>query len=412
MTPRLIDLLRATDDAVDGDDHRRALQLILNNWFHLPDPSPLRERTALGLASRRREAVEIYRLVARHYANSGFPSRSLASIKQMLALNPSSTELLDHFTTLYSVRSPFLDRNLTPPTLPEPASEITLEGSDSTELDTLLEWAVERATDPDTIADRPGSLPPLPLLSLLPPKPLRRLLDHLEYEIFAQAQPLFSSATKELFWTVSADFTVSDDDDSFSIPSSSLLGIDLFLDRPSSMEATIQSARGSECLKLGPQAFQALTDEFADFPNRVATLHRHALTSRLIASHPLFEGLSDEGRTRLPEVLTGLRIQPGTPLIRKGKISPGLYILLDGTVTLTTDDDGEGLQSLRPGDSLGEIGLHEPRPALFDATATDDVHLLFMNREAFASFVDDHPSLGDAANEIATQRLHLLDSGS
>ncbi len=413
MNHRLLDLIRAIDHAVDSDDHRRALQLILHNWFHLPDPAPLRERTALVLASRgrRREAVEIYRLVARHYANSGFPCRSLAAIKQMLALNPSSTQLLDHFTTLYSVRSPFLDRNLPPATLPQPASQLSLKSSDSTDFDTLVQWATERATDRDTIADRPGSLPAVPLLSLLPPRPLRRLLDHLQFEIFADAQPLFDDERPpHLYWTVSPDFRLRRDDSTSLIAAASLLGIDHFLGLRPASEITLSSSPGSQCLQLSTQAFDTLTEEFADFPNRVATLHRHALTRRLLHDHPLFAPLDDSGRRQLSNRLTGLRIERGTPLLRRGKVCPGLYLILDGTVRLSNGpDDAPNLPAtLEPGDSLGETGLADPRPALFDATADDDLHLLFLSQSAFTDLASDHPDIDQRARALAERRRHQL----
>src|SRR5690554_6001821 len=229
---RLLDLLNTIDEAVEAEELARALQLILANWYNLPDPSPLRERAAVILASvgRKREAVEVYTLAARHYANAGFPTRAIAAIKQMHALNPASTELLDHFATLYSVRSPYLESGRLQASFPQPAGNLSTQTHGDPPLEELFERVLERATDPDGTAERPGSLPALPLLSVLPPDALRRVLDFVEYEIFPNAQLVFEPNQKssDLVWTVSNDLTVNDGGKTFRIPPGSLLGLNAF----------------------------------------------------------------------------------------------------------------------------------------------------------------------------------------
>ena len=404
-------LLRRIDDAVEYEDHTGALQLILNNWYDLPDPAPLRERVALLLATegRKREAVEIYELVARHYANAGFPTRALAAIKQMYALNPSSTQLLDQFTTLYSVRSPFLERGLRQAPIPEPPGSLKLEVNDSTDLDTLFEWAIERARDAEVVADRPGSLPALPLLSLLPPKALRRVLDFLEYEIYAESQPLLGDQTSEddLFWAVSSDLVVQQQDEAYRIPAGTLLGLGQFRERKACSDYSVLSKKGSECLRLSRDAFDKLTDEFPDFPNRLAALYRHALTERLFARHPIFADLDEQARLELSSELMGLRLEADTALLQQDKVSPGLYVLLDGSVEVKRQSGSIeiALDTLGPGEIIGEVGLVDPRPAIVTAATAEPVHLLFFSREDFADFSRRHPVVAQRVQQRADRRI-------
>ncbi len=413
---RLLELLNAIDEAVEQEDHSRALQLILNNWYNLPDPAPLRERTAMLLATvgRKREAVEVYSRVARHYANAGFPTRSLAAIKQMQSLNPSSTQLLDHFTTLYSVRSPFLERDLQQPTIPNLAAPPELELSQTEDTDELFSQAVERATDPEGTAERPGSLPALPLMSLLPPKALRRLLDFVEYEIYAEVQPVITAEDRpkdrDLFWAVSSDLIAHDDDEQFIIPAGTLLGVSAFRAQPAPPKYRVTSQKGSECLRLSRTAVEELTQQFGDLPNRLATLYRHALTKRLFERHPMFAELDEQAIEKLPTRLTGLRLDSETIFIKQNKVSPGLYILLDGSADVVRQAEGTEvtIETLQPGDMIGEIGLVEPRPTVATAITNTACHLLFCPRDDFVEFAARHPSMQTFAENRARQRIEFI----
>lgn len=416
MQTDLSELLQRIDQAIEDQNYSRALQLAVDNWHNLQDPAMLRERVALTLATsgNKRRASEVYDLVARHYANAGFPTRALAAIKQMQALNPSSTQLLDHFTTLYSVRSPFLERDLRQPRLPDPVDDLQLDvDTDGVDFDELMEQAFTLATEPDNTAERPGSLPALPLLSLLPPKALRRLLDEIEYEIHDESQPIFSPDLdgEDLFWTVGANLVVTDGDaDPLRIPAGTLLGLNNFGNPEASPSYTVYSQPGSECLRLTAEAIDGLTDEFPDFPNRLSTLYRHALTEGLLESHPLFAELHDQARDQVPELLTGLQLRGDTVLIRQNKISPGLYIVLDGNVQIVRqrNSDDVTIETLKPGDILGEIGLIDPRPVPVTAITDGPAHVLFMHRDQFVEFADRHPSLARAASERAENQTSRI----
>ena len=416
MQKTLEPLLQAIDEAIEEEDQIRALKLVVANWYHLSEPAPLRERAAMILATagRKREAVEIYSLVARHYANAGQPMRSLAAIKQMQALNPTSTQLLDHFTTLYSVRSPFLERGLKESTVTAPSESPRLDVHDGGDRDGLFAKVVELATSRDGTAERPGALPPLPLLSLLPPKALRRLLDVLEYEIYAESQPVVSpdqsEGERDLFWTISADFTAIDKEEIFTVPPGTLLGLSAFRTDPPPANHTVMSHRGSECLRLSRTDVELLTDEFADLPNRLATLYRHALTQRLFQRHPMFAQLDDRAIEAFPSHLIGLRLDDATILLKQGKVSPGLYILLDGLAEVhrETKDEAVTIDTLNPGDMIGEIGLVEPQPTIASVLTKGPAHMLFCPRDAFLEFAHDHPSVATFAEKQARRRIEQI----
>ncbi|RAL21680.1 hypothetical protein DL240_12555 [Lujinxingia litoralis] len=413
---RLLDLLNTIDDAVESEEHARALQLILNNWYNLPDPSPLRERAALILASlgRNREAVEIYTLAARHYANAGFPTRAIAAIKQMHALNPASTELLDHFATLYSVRSPYLESGRLQASFPQPAGNLTTQVASERDLDELFERVLARAIDPDGTAERPGSLPALPLLSVLPPDTLRRVLDFIDYEIFAESQLVCEPSQKssDLVWTVSADLSVNDDQNTYRIPAGTLLGLNAFGEVERAPRHRVVSERGSECLRLPQVAIGKLNDEFPDFLNRLATLRRHALTEALLDRHEFFANLEPEERAQIVGRFTGLTLDAGTHCVRQGRPSPGLFIILDGSVDIVRqDDDWEiTVATLGTGEIVGEVGLVASDQATATVICASGGHALFLAREDFELLAGEYPPIALYTARLARERLDAIQS--
>lgn len=412
---RLLDLLNKIDDAIENEQADTALSLILTNWDHLNDPAPLRERTALLLATlgRNREALQVYTMAARHYSNAGYPTRALAAIKQMQNLNPAPTQLLDHFTTLYSVRSPFLEKGRRLHEFPAPEAELTLAVDDaSSDLDDLLTKVLQRALSTEGIAERPQALPPLTLLSLLPPKALRRLLDLLDYEIFAEAQEVIGPTPTrgDLFWSVSSDLLVTDGDDTFRIPPGAMLGLSAFGHDEIPNRHTVVGQKGSECLRLSRSSFQILSEEFPDFPNRLATLRRHALTEGIFHRHPIFKNLHDTIRNDLIDQIIGLKLPAGTFCLRQGKVSPGLYILLDGHIDLfSADKDIEvTVDTLRSGQMFGEVGLVKPCPVPISAITTSEVHLLFLARKDFDQLLATHEDIRTFLQERSDEQLAAI----
>lgn len=413
---RLLDLLNRIDEAIESEASDEALGLILSNWHHLQDPAPLRERTALLLATvgRKREAVEVYSIVARHYSNGGYPTRALAAMKQMQNLNPTSTQLLDHFTTLYSVRSPFLERGREITEFPQPEEEITLQISAdlSREEEELFAAALELALSTEGTIDRPQSLPPLTLLSLLPPKALRRLLDLLQYEIFAEAQEVIKEGktSGDLLWSVSADLLVTDGDESFRISAGALLGLSAFGHEEIPSLHTVMSQKGSECLRLPRQALQTLAEEFPDFPNRLATLRRHALTEGIFERHRIFKSLDQDKKEELAEKIIGIKLPPNSFCLRQGRVSPGLYILLDGTVDIIShDEDVEvTVETLRSGQMFGEVGLVEPCPVPASAITTSEAHLLFLSRKDSDELLASHSDIATFFQTRSAEQLRTI----
>lgn len=407
---KLSQLMSAINGALRQDNHVRALRLVLGNFGHVPDTAPLRERVALVLAERgrKKEAVEIFELVGRHYANTGYPCRAIATAKQLQSLKPDTTNLLDHIATVYNIRSPFLTADALP-VVKEPAT-LDLEGNEPRlPLDELLDLAVERSLDPTGMATQPERVPPLPLLSLLPQDTFRDVLDHVEYELFDQVQPVLEKgkSQEELIWTASDNLILEDDERGIVLPAGTLIGLSSFGQSGRPAEVDVFSQPGSEVFRLSSEAVHAVTRETPDFPSRLATLRRHAMTERLIQRHPMFLALTEDKRVEVIEGFTGMRVQKGEVIIRQNTPSPGLFIILDGEVDIVRqDEDWEiTIATLRAGDVFGEIGLIADRPAVAGCVMTRAGHLLHLPRADFHQLAERNPSIKAYTQKLADERL-------
>lgn len=414
---KLSQLTTAINDALEAKDHELALRIILANFDRIEDTSPLREKIALILAEkgRKREAVELYQIVARHYANAGHPIRAIAAARQMLQLNPDTTVVLDHIATLYNIRSPFLSSDVERIRFAEPAGDLDLKG-DSCELDegVLLDEAQKRAIDKNGMLSQPGALPAIAFLTLLPQEGLRRVLDLMEYNVFDRTQRILEKGIRnsDLVWTVSDDLIVRGEETVMFVEANSLCGLNGFGSAGRVSEVDVFARAGAEILRLSGESIRQLSERFGDFENRLSTLRRHSMTERLLRRHAMFDGLSDTERTRIMEMFTGIRLKAGDVLIQQNKPTPGLFVILDGTVDVVNVESGVSnkLATLRSGDVMGEIGLVADTPAIAGCAMAEDGHVLHLSRADFKELTTRFPSVGNYARKVAESRISEVEA--
>ena len=407
------------DDAIESGNLVQALRLILSNFSKFPDPAPLRERVAQTLAKkgRKQDAIHILDLVARHYANAGHPSRSLAAIKQIEALQGPTHVLEDHFSTLYSIKSTYLiDEPIDFKEIPNPVEELNLNAKEpQVNEQELVNLALERASQNHGILTVPpiNGLPPMPLLSLLPFEALRRVIKAMDYELVLGAQTLLKpeDTSEELIWTVSANLLMRHEDEYWRIPSCALLGLNGFGSVAVPNEFMVVSTRSAEILRLTKEQIEELDRELGDFNNRLATLRRHALSERLMSSHPLFTSLGNTERRELMEQFIGVHVDEGIMPIKQNGSSPGLFILLDGQADVVRNDDNWEITiaTLEPGEVFGEIGLVSNMPSTSGVVTSSPCVLLFLGKDQFEQYALKYPPVAKYAAQLASERIRESD---
>jgi CRP-like cAMP-binding protein len=123
--------------------------------------------------------------------------------------------------------------------------------------------------------------------------------------------------------------------------------------------------------------------------------------------------MDDEAREHFAAYGEVIRTKPNKVLIEEGALGTQLYIILKGHFHVSTAMQGKEvrLDSMGPGDCLGEVSLFNPdrASATVITDAGSDGKLWTVNADALQQFLVDHPAAGCAAilglNVILSRRL-------
>lgn len=121
--------------------------------------------------------------------------------------------------------------------------------------------------------------------------------------------------------------------------------------------------------------------------------------------------MDDESRRQFASYGHLVSTAPGQVLIREGEVNTHLYIVLSGTFNITIHalENEAHLDTVGPGDCLGEVAIFHPDRASATATSLQAGQLWTIDVDALQQFLLDWPSCGCAAilgiNIMLSRRL-------
>jgi CRP/FNR family transcriptional regulator, cyclic AMP receptor protein len=127
-----------------------------------------------------------------------------------------------------------------------------------------------------------------------------------------------------------------------------------------------------------------------------------------LAKVPLFRELSARELQVLGATCHERDFTPGQVLLRQGDTAAGLFIIVSGKVRVTQHQEGGAeheLNTLGPGDVLGEMALLDDLPRSATATAVEPTHVLMMPVWDFRATLREHPDIGVKLLSVLSQRL-------
>jgi NTE family protein len=145
--------------------------------------------------------------------------------------------------------------------------------------------------------------------------------------------------------------------------------------------------------------------------NLLGALRRERLASSLAALFGSEDAALTDGLLRLGQ---WVRVRGGERLFRQGEPGDSMYIVVVGRL-VALREDGAGRRrvvgQIRPGESVGEMGLLATQPRSATVQASRDSVVVRISEEAFRQVVAEHPQLLASTARLVTRRTTDLMRG-
>ncbi len=101
---------------------------------------------------------------------------------------------------------------------------------------------------------------------------------------------------------------------------------------------------------------------------------------------PWFSTCTEAQLAEMARIAEPLRIQAGEVILREGRLGRELFVILEGTVTVTRD--GRVVNILHAGDYFGELAAIEDVPRSATVEAKTDLDVLIIGPREFETMMD------------------------
>lgn len=123
---------------------------------------------------------------------------------------------------------------------------------------------------------------------------------------------------------------------------------------------------------------------------------------------PLFEGLSEAGLERLVASSAEIECEPGQVLALPGDPGSGMYVVLDGTVSV--EIRGGFHAELGTGNFFGEVALLVPSGRVARVRAATHARCLSISRDDVLALLESEPSFAVKMLRELARRLSDVES--
>lgn len=130
----------------------------------------------------------------------------------------------------------------------------------------------------------------------------------------------------------------------------------------------------------------------------------------LLQRVPLFAGLDRKGLEEIGRIAEEVEARAGTDLTHEGRHEGYFFVIVSGSVRI--DRGGQTINTMGPGEFLGEIALLDGGPRTATATTDEPSRLLTITNEDFHQLLDASPGVRTAVLEAAGARLRAMDAES
>jgi CRP-like cAMP-binding protein len=127
--------------------------------------------------------------------------------------------------------------------------------------------------------------------------------------------------------------------------------------------------------------------------------------ARVLATFPLFSGISGRQLRKLARQATFAEFAPGDIVMSCPESADWLHVILSGSAKVLAKP---AARRLRTGDYFGELALLENGPRSAIVVATQDLHVMRLPRHSVLRLVRDHPAVAlTMLRDLSTQFRRL-----
>jgi len=127
----------------------------------------------------------------------------------------------------------------------------------------------------------------------------------------------------------------------------------------------------------------------------------------LLRRVPLFSQCRGEPLDLISRLADEVDVRDGYTLMRQGDIAQEFFLIVQGRVRI--ERDGRTVNTLGPGDYLGEIALLSEGPRTATAVTEGPAKLLVITHRGFNSLLDASPGIRAAILQGVASRLRMLE---
>jgi CRP-like cAMP-binding protein len=130
----------------------------------------------------------------------------------------------------------------------------------------------------------------------------------------------------------------------------------------------------------------------------------------LIASVPLFEGLSRGELAEIAKLMDEVDVPAGHVLMKQGDLGRQMFVVARGRVAV--ERNGQKINELGPGGAAGEMALIAEAPRNATVTTMEPSLLLVADHRGFHSLMDVSPTIRIRIFEGLANKIRSLDPGA
>jgi CRP/FNR family cyclic AMP-dependent transcriptional regulator len=123
----------------------------------------------------------------------------------------------------------------------------------------------------------------------------------------------------------------------------------------------------------------------------------------VLATIPLFSGLSSRQLRKLQRSASEDRYQPDSVIVPEGGRTATLFVVVEGSVKVVKD--GKTISRRGPGEYFGEISLIDGRPRAASVISETDVRCLVLSQDSLRKLLMSEPQASWALLESLALRL-------